>query len=442
MSAAPAVSAPPPAPGAPGPGAGLRPFRAGYWFGGFNGLTWMIGLGTPMVLLAERLGASAFQVGLASAFVFVLLPLQVVSTAALPRLGYKRQMVLGWSCRLLFLLVPLSLAWTAPSEPARWMPGLLVASVFGFCLLRAFGVAAHIPWMASILPPELRGRFFATDHAIVSVVGVVTLLALASLFEWLPDWDAFVWTYALALVGSLLAVTSLLRLPDAPPPPPTPVRALPAAAARLCLRPGPFRSYLALTLLGACVASSLQAFTAYYLKVEAGLSPSRILFLTAIYFAGAIIGTWGIRRSIDRVHVRRFFQAAVILMGAVELYWLAYVSGVTALEAALPLAYLVFGTSFGVNNATHFTYLPELGPEDERPVVIAVFTAMLGLLAGIAPMLWGLFLRQGGPEPGVHVEHFAIYCAVGAALSLVLVPLFGRLDDLRSHTATARSTSG
>jgi MFS family permease len=437
VSAAPA--APEPLPAQPTSSAGLRPFRAGYWFGGFNGLTWMIGLGTPMVLLAERLGASAFQVGLASAFVFLLLPLQVLSTAALARLGYKRQMVLGWSCRLLFLLVPLALAWSAPAEPARWMPSLLVASVFGFCLLRAFGVAAHIPWMAAILPPELRGRFFATDHAIVSVVGVATLLALSGLFVWLPDWNAFVWTYGVAFVGSLLAVTSLLRLPDAPPPPPIPVRTLPGAAARLCLRPGPFRSYLLLTLLGACVTSSLQAFAAYYLKVEAGLPPSRILFLTALYFAGAIVGTWGIRRSIDRIHVRRFFQAAVLLIAAVDLFWLAYVSGVAALEAALPLAYLLFGMAFGLNNATHFTYLPELGGEDERPVVIAVFTATMGLLAGLAPILWGLYLKESGPEPGMDVARFAVYFAVGTALSLLLVPLFGRLHDPRSHAVGPRN---
>ena len=100
----------------------LRPFRAGYWFGGFNGLTWMMGLGTPMVLLTEQLGGSAFQVGLASSFIVLLFPIQVVATAALPRFGYQRQMVFGWSCRAFFLGVPLSLAWLAPENPSAWMP--------------------------------------------------------------------------------------------------------------------------------------------------------------------------------------------------------------------------------------------------------------------------------------------------------------------------------
>ena len=141
--------------------------------------------------------------------------------------------------------------------------------------------------------------------------------------------------------------------------------------------------------------------------------------------------------ALDRIHVRRFFQAAVLLLGAVQLYWLAYVSGVSALEPALPLAYLLFGTAFGLNNATHFTYLPDLGGEDERPVVIAVFTAVMGVLAGLAPIFWGLYLKESGPDPGVHVARFAVYLGVGGALSLLLVPLFERLDDPRNHAGRA-----
>lgn len=429
MSAAPVAPEPAPVPAA----AGLRPFRAGYWFGGFNGLTWMIGLGTPSVLLAERLGASAFQIGLMSAFVFLLLPLQVLSTAALHRLGYRRQMVLGWGTRALFLLVPLALAWSAPEPAVAWMPSLLVASVFGFCLCRAFGVAAHIPWLAAILPPELRGRFFATDVAIIGLVGVATLLVCAGLFAWLPGWQAFVWVYALALLGSALAVANLLRLPQAPPPLPTRVRELPGAARRLCLDPGPFRSYLGVALIGSLVTSSIPAFTAYYLKVEAGLPSSQILGFTATHFAGSIVGTWAIRRSLDRVHITRFFQTSALLIGTVQLFWLFYVAGASGLAPLLTVAYLVFGTAMGVQNAAHFTYLPEMGHEDERPVVVAVFTAVLGLLSGLAPIVWGLLLKAPGPAPGVRVGRFAVFFATGLVLSLVLVPLFGRLGDLRSH---------
>jgi len=410
----------------------LRPFRAAYWFGGFNGITWMIGLGTPMVLLAEKLGATAFQVGLASAFVFLLLPVQVLSTATLARLGYRRQMVIAWLARASFLLIPLSLALSAPESPPRWMPNALVASVFGFCLLRAFGVAAHIPWLAAILPDRARGRFFATDHAIVSAVGVGTLLLCSTLFDRLRDYDAFAIVYALSILGSLLATWNLLRLPDATPPAPAPLRTLASEARRLCLRPGLFRHYLVLSLLGSVVATSLGPFTIYYLKVEAGFASSRLLTFTAAQFGGMIAATWAIRRSLDVVPIRRFFQLASSLVALVNLYWWSLVSGEEALLRFLPAAYFLSGVAVGTQNAAHFTFLPELSEEVRRPVAIAVFTAVLGLLAGLAPIAWGLLLKQSGPAPGIVVSRFALFFALGIAVNALLVALFVRLPDHRA----------
>ena len=63
------------------------------------------------------------------------------------------------------------------------------------------------------------------------------------------------------------------------------------------------------------------------------------------------------------------------------------------------------------------------------------------LFAGLAPILWGLYLRESGPEPGIQVARFAVYFAVGITLSLALVPLFGRLHDPRSHAGRLRSNT-
>ena len=92
----------------------LAPFRSGLVFGFFNALTWQIGIGTPMVLFAEQLGATPFQVGLAYSFVFILTPIQIVSTALLHSHGYKRVMLGGLGMRSVFLAVPAVLAVLAP----------------------------------------------------------------------------------------------------------------------------------------------------------------------------------------------------------------------------------------------------------------------------------------------------------------------------------------
>ena len=405
----------------------LGPFRAGIWFGGFNGVTWMIGLGTPMVLMAEQLGADAFRVGLAAAFVFLLLPVQVVATSTLSRLGYRRQMVLGWGVRALFLLVPLGLALRAPDAPEPWMVDALVASVFGFCFFRAFGVAAHVPWLAAILPVEVRGRFFATEGAVTSLVGVATLLLCAWLFARLPGYEAFAIAYVLAMGGSAVAIACLLRLPGAPAPAPIPVRSLHGELRRLWFEPGPFRAYLGMALLGALVTSSLGAFSTYYLRAEAGIAASTILGFGAAQFAGQIAGGWSIRLAVDRAPLRRFFRLAAAGFAGFQAFWLAFVTGAAALEAWLPLAFFVFGAAHGVNNIAHSTYLPELSSVERRPVALAVFTATLGILAGLAPMAWGLALKQPGAAPGVHEGRFALFFALGIACQLVLAVRYRRI---------------
>jgi len=406
----------------------LRPFRAGLWFGGFNGVTWMIGLGTPMVLMAEQLGADAFRVGLAASFVFLLLPVQVLATSTLSRLGYRRQTVLGWGVRALFLLVPLFLALNAPQQgQAPWMADALVASVFGFCFFRAFGVAAQIPWLAAILPPSVRGRYFATDGAITSFVGVGTLLTCSVLFAHLPGFDAFAVVYVMAMTGSVLAIAALLRLPDAAAPAPIPVRSLHSELRRLWLEPGPFRTFLRLSLLGSLVTSSIAPFATYYLRAEAHLSASTVLTFTAAQYAGQIVGGWSIRLSVDRIPLRRFFRLAALGVAAFDAFWLAYVAGASALQAWLPLAYLAFGAAVGVHNTAHSTYLPDLSSVERRPVALAVFTAVHGMLAGLAPMAWGLALRESGSEPGVHVDRFVLFFALGIASQVLLFVRYGRI---------------
>jgi MFS family permease len=412
-------------------GEGLGPFRAGLFFAGANGVTWMVGLGSPMVLMAERLGADASQIGLASAFVFLVLPIQVLGTSTLSRLGYRRQMILGWGVRALFLAVPLGLALSAPEPPADWMPRIFVASVFGFCFFRAFGVAAYIPWLAKILPVLLRGRFFATEGLITSTVGVAVLLLSSALFARLQGYPAFAWMYALALAGAVLAILSLRHLPDAPRPGPIRVRSLHREARRLWFEPGEYRFYLGLSLLGSLVGSSLVPFATYYLRTEAEFSSSAIFAFTATTFAGQVAGVVGIRRVVDRAPLRRFFRIASLGLIAVEFFWLAYVAGAEGLEAGLPLAYFVLGIALAIHNTANATYLPELAPEERRPVALAVFTATLGMLSGLGPVVWGFVLKRSDSLPGMRVDRFLTFFVLGIIFQVLLFILQGRIRDRR-----------
>jgi hypothetical protein len=63
---------------------------------------------------------------------------------------------------------------------------------------------------------------------------------------------------------------------------------------------------------------------------------------------------------------------------------------------------------------------------------MSVFTSLLGVVAGLAPIAWGLVLKQPGPEPGLQLARFAAFFLVCAAANALLVLLYRRLPERRT----------
>lgn len=403
------------------------PFRALLGFSFTNAMTWMIALGTPMVLLAGELGATTFEVGVAYACVFFLLPVQILATATLPRFGYKRQMIFGWSSRAVFLLIPLGLAIQAPADPTPMMVYALVGSVVGFAFFRCLGSCAVMPWIYSHVPEEIRGRYFATDQSLTGVSGVLTLLFCAALFAFLPRYEAFVWQYLFALLGTALSVYLLSRVPDAPKPESTSVGAILVETPQWCLRPGPFREYLVFMLAANLVLTAFPPFIAYYLKVEAGLPSDRILIYTALQYVGAIGGSLWMRSRIDRVGVKPAFRIALLTLMLLMGFWIALVAGVRSMTTLLPVSYFAFGAAMAHWNAANLNYLPRVCPEEKRALAVSIHSSVVGVLGGAAPIVWGVLLKRSGLNAGIAPERFITYLGLAAAVQFGLLLYTPRL---------------
>lgn len=391
----------------------LGPLRPGLVFSFFNAMTWQIAIGTPLVLFAEQLGAGADQVGLAYSMVFLLTPVQILSTALLPRFGYKRLMLGGWGIRTLLLVVPISLAVLAPQIGVRsWMASTLVGAIFFFCLFRAIGLAALMPWFYAIIPPSARGRYFSSDSILSGVSSVLTLLVCAGLFAVLPVYTALGLQYGIALGGSIWSFYALRRLPDGPAPEPISLRVVLRALPRIVTRRSEFRRYLFLSLLCFAATSPISPFLAYYLKTAQHLAPGWIMGLEVVRYGGVIVAALVIRRRIDAVGARPFMLLSLGLYLGLSLFWLVFVrSGLGGLPG-LVAAYLILGvagTTWAVGN---LTYLPKLIPVEQRTLMISVYGAFTALVAGLATIGWGWVLRPGGAVVGIDPWRFQVFFAI------------------------------
>ncbi|MDG2168948.1 MAG: MFS transporter [Opitutales bacterium] len=255
----------------------LKPYRSGFVFSFFNSTSWMVVLGTPAVLLAESLGANTFQVGLLYSLVFLLLPIQVLATATLPRFGYKKQVIFAWTARTFFLLVPLYIAISKPQAPDSKLVTWFLVSMFCFCIFRSIGTSAMQPWLFDLLPEKLRARYFSTDMAVINVAGVIALVFCSLTFKWMDSYEAFTVQYLFALVGAIMCVVGLAKLPNVPKPESFGPLRIVKEGPKLLFRPINFRKYLVLSLIWVVSCSAVVPFSIYYLKAEVGLSQTSIL---------------------------------------------------------------------------------------------------------------------------------------------------------------------
>ncbi|HEY0945510.1 MAG TPA: MFS transporter [Opitutaceae bacterium] len=409
----------------------LSPFRSGLVFGFFNALTWQIGIGTPMVLFAEALGASPLQVGLAYSFVFLLTPIQILSTALLPKHGFKKVMLGGWGMRSVFLSVPIVLAVLAPQlGPRGWMVHALVGSVFLFCFFRSIGAAAIIPWLYSILPVDARGRYFANDQFISGIGGVATLLASAALFGLLPTYPALLVQYTIALFGSTLSYFALKRLPDAPNPTSIDFRVVFRDTPRHMFTPSPFRHYLWLAVWYTVLSTSIPPFAAYYLKVGPGLSAGQIMLFEVLRYSGVIVAAWAIRRRIDVTGARPFFLLSLVLYAFVAAYWWLYLQRGAEGVTGVFLVYFLLGLGAACWTIANLNYLPKVTSAADRTLMVSIQGAITACIGGFAPIIWGLFLKSGtAEEPAINVPVFQWLFVSVLVSAVVLSSLIARLPE-------------
>src|SRR5205823_14045407 len=83
-----------------------------FLFSGFNALSYPLVLGSPMVLYAKSLEASATVLGIIVGMMPLLVIFQIPAAAHIARVGYKRFVYAGWGTRVMFIfaiaLVPLT----------------------------------------------------------------------------------------------------------------------------------------------------------------------------------------------------------------------------------------------------------------------------------------------------------------------------------------------
>ena len=163
-------------------------------------------LNMPFQMLLEALGASGFIIGLFGTIRQLALLAQIPGSLLMEHLKRRKVAwaVLGVIHRLL-VLVPAWLAWRRPHDPDTVF--LILAAIAVSFVIESLAAPAWTSWMADLVPPSVRGRFWGRRQAVVSIVSLAAIAGAG----WLLDFFRTRGDQETALAGfSLLLVVAAI----------------------------------------------------------------------------------------------------------------------------------------------------------------------------------------------------------------------------------------
>jgi MFS family permease len=328
-----------------------------------------------------HLGATNEQVGLTAALP-PLSTLSMVFAAYLLALLPRRKpflMSMAYVHRVLWSL-------------AGFLPLLLPRSAWVWAFLAIYfvsnlGVAVAIPaWqsiMADMVPPETRGRYFGLRSAIAQTTTVLTTLAAGWYLDRHTGYDGFRDLYLVSLFVGLVNVSCFFFQPEPPY-----VRRRPDSMVGhvlLPLRAPTFRS-LVLWAAALVVAGAMATpFYAVQMLKELKLSYALYSQVTAAGMVAGVAANLLLGRVVDR--------APGTVLGWLPLVGLVVPLAWVFIRPDTPVLLFAAVALQGAVTAVQLLSLTNLSfsasPRTDRPIYLAIFSALGGLGGFVAPLFGG-----------------------------------------------------
>ena len=415
-----------------------------FLFAAFNALSFQIVLGSPMILYAKSLAASATVLGIVAGMMPLLVIFQIPAASHINRIGYRRFVLAGWSARVSFIfliaLVPLSGLPQGGINPANRL-ALLLVLLFCFNLSRGISSCAWLPWITVLVPAELRGRYLTRDAAVQNLASLTTfLVAAATLSGESRPWQ-FAALFAFSAMMGAVSLLFLKRIPDVPTPSETRDSNAPVPWLEMSRHP-PFRKLLRAVIAWSIAYGGTNAFTVAFLKVYGGLSEGKILLLSSAVFLGGVCSLALLGHRFDRVGSKPVLAAACMGWLAVLAGWVLLAGGVGHLSLLTVLGLQFFmGLLAAMANLANYRLVMAIVPAMGRNHFFALYSVVSNVTLGLAPVAWGLLIDAVGNHAprwlGLEWNRFTVFFTAAAVAFAVTFGMARRLEEPKAASLEA-----
>ena len=401
-------------------------------FASCNALSFPIVFGSPMILYAKSLGASATVLGILAGMMPLLVMLQIPAARHVPRFGYRLFVFMGWSTRTVvyFLLagVPLLTMLDSGSRLA-----LVLVLMFFFTMLRGISSCAWLPWITSMIPESIRGRYLAIDYACVQISGFLVVIGAAFWLGESPTHSRFAGLFLFGALAGLASLFFLRRIPEVAPPEVVKESATPVPWQEI-FGHLPFRKVLSFGVIWSVAFGGIAPFTVAWLKTEAGVAEDSILVVTAISYLGGLAAVGLMNRRLDDFGSRPAMALAMSFWVGIIACWFALAKQVipTSTVVLVPL-HIAMGFAGALVGMSMMRLVMGSIPPMGRSHFFALFSVTANVSMGISPMVWGVLLdvlhESGFSRQEWGLSNYAVFFLGVGILMILALALCVRLTE-------------
>jgi MFS family permease len=404
-----------------------------YFFAVFNALSFQFVLNSPMILYAKSMGASATVLGIITGMMPLLVIFQIPAAQYVDRVGYKRFVYAGWGIRVCFIFAMALVPLTSGFLDSTTRLGLILMLLFGFNLSRGISSAGWLPWITSLVPSNVRGKYLSRDAAWINFASFLSFLFAALCLGRNPQPWQFALIFLFSAVMGATSLSFLKRIPESAPPEHGRSSSMPVPWGEL-LRYPPFRKLLRMVVAWALAHGGITTFTVAFLKVKVAMPESEILFVNSVFFLGGLCSLWFLGSRLDHLGSKPVVTFCCVM-------WMLIIAGWAFLAGNLwqPWLGVILGLQFlmglftALVNMSNTRLVMAIAPVMGRNHFFAIFSVLGNVTLGLSPILWGLAIDAIGQWHGMMAafewNRYSVF--FGAVIVAFAVVLFfaRRLDE-------------
>lgn len=399
----------------------------------FNAISFQMILGSPMLLYAKSLGATATVLGLIAGMMPLLVIFQIPASKHVARIGYKKFVLAGWTTRVIFIFLMALVPITESFLTRQTRLSLMLFLLFFFNLSRGVSSCGWLPWITALIPAGVRGRYLGTEAAFVGLASFAAFMTAAFLLGAEPASHRFAAVFALSALAGAASLSFMKRIPEVASPEQVRTSSTPVPWREIASYP-PFRKILRMNIAWSVAFGGLAAFVIVFLKVEADMPDDRILFLNSATCIGGLGSLWLLGGRLDSLGSRPALTFASLAFAAISTVWALVAARALPAHWGLALAVMItMGVAQAAMNMANIRLLMAVVPEMGRSHFFALYSVVANLVLGVSPILWGLFidafLKLDVNVRGFNLNRYTLFFFATAAAFLVTAALCRRLDE-------------